>query len=108
MHNDLKLENILVGHKDPNRVYLIDFGLAQKFVDENGKHVEKNYVRKFSGNFLFASLNSCRGKMHTWSNNEIGNNKSRRDDVESSIYLMIYLLNDNYLPWCDIERKFMQ
>lgn len=97
MHNDLKLENILVGHKDPNRVYLIDFGLAQKFVDEKGKHVEKNYVRKFSGNFLFASLNSCRG-----------NNKSRRDDVESSIYLMIYLLNDNYLPWCDIERKFMQ
>lgn len=19
---------------------------------------------------------------------------------------MIYLLNDNYLPWCDIEKKF--
>lgn len=52
-------------------------------------------MRKFSGNFLFASLNSCRG-----------NNKSRRDDIESVIYIMIYLLNDNYLPWCDIEKKF--
>ena len=54
-------------------------------------------MRKFSGNFLFASLNSCRG-----------NNKSRRDDIESTIYIMIYLYNGNYLPWCDIERKFMQ
>jgi hypothetical protein len=54
-------------------------------------------VRKFSGNFLFASLNSCRG-----------NNKSRRDDMESAMYIMIYLMNDNYLPWCDIEKKFKQ
>ena len=53
-------------------------------------------MRKFSGNFLFASLNSCRG-----------NNKSRRDDMESAIYIMIYLLNNNYLPWCDIEKKFI-
>jgi serine/threonine protein kinase len=70
----LKLENILVDHKDPNRVHFIDFGLAQSFVDQDGKHVEKAYMRKFSGNFLFASLNSCRG-----------NNKSQRDDVESCV-----------------------
>lgn len=53
-------------------------------------------MRKFSGNFLFASLNSCRG-----------NNKSRRDDVESTLYIMIYLLNNNYLPWCDIEHQYI-
>ena len=45
---------------------------------------------------MFASLNSCRG-----------NNKSRRDDMESVMYIMIYLLNDNYLPWCDIESRFV-
>jgi len=28
VHNDIKLENILVGHQDSDRVYLIDFGLA--------------------------------------------------------------------------------
>ena len=95
MHNDLKLENILVGHKDSDVIYLIDFGLSQTYLNENGQHFEKEYVRKFSGNFLFASLNSCRG-----------NNKSRRDDIESAIYIMIYLLNDNYLPWCDIEKKY--
>ena len=87
----------MIGHKDPDRVYLIDFGLAQSYLDDNGTHFEKQYVRKFSGNFLFASLNSCRG-----------NNKSRRDDMESAMYIMIYLLNDNYLPWCDIESKFIQ
>eukprot|EP00347_Sterkiella_histriomuscorum_P017575 403348809 len=97
VHNDLKLENILVGHKDPDLVYLIDFGLTQTYNLENGNHSEKEYVRKFSGNFLFASLNSCRG-----------NNKSRRDDIESVMYIMIYLLNENYLPWCDIEKKYEQ
>ncbi len=97
VHNDLKLENILIGHKDSERLYLIDFGLAQCFLDDEGRHLEKQYVRKFSGNFLFASLNSCRG-----------NNKSRRDDMESVMYIMIYLLNDNYVPWCDIESRFVQ
>lgn len=95
VHNDLKLENILIGHKDSKVLYLIDFGLAQLYIDRTTDvHIEKEFQKKFSGNFLFASLNSCRG-----------NNKSRRDDIESAIYIMIYLMNDNYLPWCDIERK---
>lgn len=97
VHNDLKLENILIGHKDADRLYLIDFGLAQTFISPQGAHMEKEYVRKFSGNFLFASLNSCRG-----------NNKSRRDDIESIFYLMIYLYNNNYLPWRDFKGSFKQ
>lgn len=70
LHNDLKLENILVGDKDPENIYLIDFGLSVKYRQANGSHVSKNFINKFSGNFMFASLNSCRG-----------NTKSRRDDV---------------------------
>ena len=70
VHNDLKLENILIGKKDPNTIYLIDFGLACKYLNEDGSHTEKKFVNKFSGNFMFASLNSCRG-----------NTKSRRDDI---------------------------
>jgi hypothetical protein len=46
---------------------------------------------------MFASLNSCRG-----------NNKSRRDDIESIFYLMIYLYNNNYLPWRDFKGTFKQ
>ena len=70
VHNDLKLDNILVGHKDPSKVYLIDFGLACRYLDEDNQHIDKKYIERFSGNFLYASLNSCRG-----------NNKSRRDDI---------------------------
>ena len=42
---------------------------------------------------MFASLNSCRG-----------NNKSRRDDIESAFYLILYILNKNFLPWQEISN----
>lgn len=86
------MENMVVGFKDPEKIYLIDFGLAVSFVDCNGNHIKKEYLQKFSGNFLFASLNSCRGY-----------SKSRRDDVESLFYMLIFMLNKGYLPWCDLE-----
>ena len=95
VHNDLKLDNILIGYKDPSLIYLIDFGLTCRYLNENGTHIEKIYTQKFSGNFLFASLNSCRG-----------NNKSRRDDIQALMYIMIYLLNKSYLPWGDFHKKF--
>jgi serine/threonine protein kinase len=95
VHNDLKLDNILVGHKDPHLIYLIDFGLTCRFVNSEGSHTRRKYVEKFSGNFLFASLNSCRG-----------NNKSRRDDIQSIFYIMAYLLNECYLPWSNFSRVF--
>jgi serine/threonine protein kinase len=94
MHNDIKLENVLVGKNDASKLYLIDFGLANTFVDDDGNHTTKNYLMKFSGNFLFASLNSCRGY-----------NKSRRDDIESLVYLLIYLLNGSQLPWSSFEKQ---
>lgn len=91
VHNDLKLENVVIGLKDPGQISLIDFGLSYKFVDESGYHNEHTYLRHFSGNFLFASQNACRGYF-----------KSRRDDLESLMYIMIYLYNEQSLPWCDL------
>ena len=70
IHNDIKLDNILVGFKDPSLLYLIDFGLSSKYRDKDGAHIEKKDLCSFEGNLLFASLNSCRG-----------NSKSRRDDL---------------------------
>lgn len=89
VHNDLKLDNIVIGNKDPHNIYLIDFGVSSMFWEKhNGLHIEKKFLNTFTGNFLFASLNSCRG-----------NNKSRRDDIESLMYLLVYMLCDNTLPW---------
>eukprot|EP00353_Schmidingerella_taraikaensis_P010003 CAMPEP_0185569004 /NCGR_PEP_ID=MMETSP0434-20130131/1771_1 /TAXON_ID=626734 ORGANISM="Favella taraikaensis, Strain Fe Narragansett Bay" /NCGR_SAMPLE_ID=MMETSP0434 /ASSEMBLY_ACC=CAM_ASM_000379 /LENGTH=396 /DNA_ID=CAMNT_0028183663 /DNA_START=258 /DNA_END=1450 /DNA_ORIENTATION=+ len=96
IHNDVKLENILVGHHDTDRIYLIDFGLASHYKDEHsGMHIEKINLKRFSGNFMFTSLNALRG-----------NTKSRRDDIEAAIYVLIYLINKAKLPWSDFEDKF--
>lgn len=32
VHNDIKLENILIGYRDPSTIYLIDFGLSQVYL----------------------------------------------------------------------------
>ena len=41
LHNDLKLENILVGDSDPEMIYLIDFGLSVSYLDpKTKKHVD--------------------------------------------------------------------
>ena len=46
---------------------------------------------------MFASLNTLRG-----------NNKSRRDDFESMIYILVFLISQSSLPWFEIWRKFDQ
>ena len=83
IHNDLKLENILVGHQDSHKIYLIDFGLAEHYLDSDNKHLKKVNTSSFSGNLQFASLNSLRGMSH-----------SRRDDIESVFYILAYLINN--------------
>lgn len=95
VHNDLKLQNILVGKNDPENIYLIDFGLSCPYLDAEGNHVDQKFMGKFSGNFLFASQNSCGG-----------NTKSRRDDIQGLMNIMAYLLNKNVLPWSDFHSKF--
>jgi casein kinase 1 len=84
-----------MGHNDSSLLYLIDFGLTTRFMDENGVLVKKEQLGRFSGNFLFASLNSCRGY-----------NKGRRDDIESAFYILIYLINGKSLPWSNFDTKF--
>ena len=95
VHNDIKLENILVGHEDSDVLYLIDFGLATPYLKADGSHIKQKSLNKFSGNFMFASINSIRGY-----------NKSRRDDIQSVFFVLIYLINGSELPWSDFSQKF--
>lgn len=77
-----------------NKINLIDFGLSVQYLDENGKHVKqlKNYS-SVVGTALFASINAHRG-----------NELSRRDDIESLVYTLIYLVTGT-LPWKNINIK---
>jgi vaccinia related kinase len=38
-HGDLKLANIVQGVENPEKLYLIDFGLSACYLDEKGNHV---------------------------------------------------------------------
>ncbi len=88
LHNDIKTENILIGQGD-RLVYLIDFGLAKPYMEsKGGNHLPENVLTKFSGNFMFASKNQCEGYTN-----------SRRSDIESAFYVLLYLLNKCKLPW---------
>lgn len=88
--NDIKLDNILVGypktfenHKDyQHKIRMIDFGLAQKYMDAEGNHIPAIRERFFQGNLIFASKHCFNLVTH-----------SRRDDLISLSYLLLYLID---------------
>ena len=55
IYNDLKLDNILIGDdmslphavNSLYKIRLIDFGLAKKYLDENGHHVPMKALEHF-------------------------------------------------------------
>ena len=71
-------------------IYLIDFGLSKRYKNADGKHCEQIQRKGLVGTPRYASINSHNGK-----------ELSRRDDLESLAYMLIYLANGN-LPWMNI------
>ena len=72
---------------DP-KVYLIDFGFSDKYVEIDGKnHIsDEETVEVFKGNFKFSSPGQMAFKK-----------TSRRDDFISLFYMLIFMLNDRKL-----------
>ena len=82
VHNDIKPDNILL---DGQKLTLIDFGCSTQFM-KNGRHIGKFRVPHFKGNYLFASLNQMTFTA-----------SSRKDDLVSFCFLMVFLLNNQRL-----------
>ena len=92
VYRDIKPENFLFGKTDTNVLYLIDFGLCRKYKStKTGKHISPKNLGKFTGTSRYASIYAM-----------AGNEQSRRDDIESIGYMIIFFMKKK-LPWQGIK-----
>ena len=95
IHRDIKPENFVIGLNDKsNNLYIIDFGLSKRYKDKNtGQHIPYRENRHLVGTARYASINA-----------HLGIEQSRRDDIESIGYVLVYLAFGR-LPWQNKNEK---
>jgi len=93
IHRDIKPENFLLTITNPKKLYLVDFGLSKPYIF-NGTHIDCKKKHKFMGTLDFASINA-----HNFLE------QSRRDDLESVSYMLIYFYFGK-LEWMNDDVYF--
>ena len=95
LHRDVKPDNFVMGLDElSENVYLIDFGLAKKYRSMTTLiQYPLTKKDKLTGTARYASINALKGYEH-----------SRRDELESVGYILVYFLKGK-LPWQRIKAN---
>lgn len=81
LHRDIKPDNFVIGTGNQSSIiHLIDFGLSKYYMNSKGEHLKHTRKKGLIGTARYASINA---------HNEM--EQSRRDDLESICYVLIYL-----------------
>jgi serine/threonine protein kinase len=81
IHRDIKADNILLNCNNSfDDIFIVDFSFCKKYIESNGEHISEKQINKFIGSVNYISLN-----IHNLME------PSRRDDLESVMYILIYL-----------------
>jgi serine/threonine protein kinase len=98
IHRDIKPENFMISNlqtqdnEPTKKLHIIDFGLSRIYM-KDGAHIPNKPNSPIVGTMRYISTHIHEGNVY-----------SRRDDIISVLYVIIYLLKGR-LPWCGLKTS---
>ncbi|XP_061914863.1 serine/threonine-protein kinase VRK2 isoform X1 [Entelurus aequoreus] len=91
VHADIKASNLMLGYKDSQKVYLVDYGLSYRYCPDGAhKEYKENPKKGHNGTIEYTSLDAHRGVV-----------PSRRGDLQILGFCLLHWLSGS-LPWDNV------